>query len=92
MRDDDAGDMVIDYMWIDYAWSRVARDVDHRNLDDVMTAPTTSENLAKWVYGRLASDGDIASWRDKICAVRVSETDETWAEYQPAPYMTHPTA
>jgi len=55
---------------------------DHRDLNQVVDVPPTSENLAAhiaaWFAGNLESriPGHLVS-------VRVSETDSTWAHYTP---------
>lgn len=50
---------------------------DHRHLNDLMVTPPTAENLARlfwyWCVGR---------W-PQVIAVSVSETENTWARYQP---------
>jgi 6-pyruvoyltetrahydropterin/6-carboxytetrahydropterin synthase len=51
---------------------------DHRHLNDVMGDDlTTAEHLARHFY-----DWCKAKWPE-ISAVRVSETNTTWAEYRP---------
>ncbi|MGL1921128.1 MAG: 6-carboxytetrahydropterin synthase QueD [Hyphomicrobiales bacterium] len=51
---------------------------DHQYLNDVFgDTPTTSELLAKHFY-----DWSKQKWPE-VCAVRVSETAKTWAEYRP---------
>lgn len=56
--------------------------LDHRHLNDVLTCPPTSEGLARhlfdWCQANVAPD--LVA---KLSAVRVSETDTSWAEYQP---------
>lgn len=52
--------------------------IDHRNLNEIMEHDqTTAENFARFLYSRFAS-----RWPELI-AVRVSETDTTWACYSP---------
>ena len=57
--------------------SFVDEKLDHRNLNDVVPGVTSAENVARWLY-------DFASslWPE-VVAVRVSETQKTWAEYRP---------
>ena len=51
---------------------------DHQYLNDVMgDVQTTSEHLAKHFY-----DWAQAKW-PQVSAVRVAETQKTWAEYRP---------
>lgn len=52
-------------------------DFDHRHLNDVLTVPSTAENMARHFY-----DWCRARWPETV-AVRVSETPKTWAEYRP---------
>lgn len=51
---------------------------DHQNLNDIVhPMPTTAERLAEYFYWR---------WEPahpRLCAVRVSETPKTWAEFRP---------
>lgn len=51
--------------------------LDHRHLNDVLGSPqaTTAEALARWLF-----EWCRAEWPE-VVAVRVSETDKTWAEY-----------
>jgi 6-pyruvoyltetrahydropterin/6-carboxytetrahydropterin synthase len=53
---------------------------DHRHLNDVMSVPPTSENLAALLAGWIAANLEprIAG---TLRNVRVSETDSSWAEY-----------
>lgn len=57
---------------------------DHRNLDTVLDVPATSENLARhlydWCVEHLKLPGHVV-----VEKVRVSETQSTFAEYQPDP-------
>lgn len=54
--------------------------LDHRHLNDVLgnSKLTTAESLAMYLYAWC-----VARWPE-VSAVRVSETDKTWAEYRPA--------
>ena len=52
-------------------------DFDHRHLNDVLTVPSTAENMARHFF-----DWCRARWPE-TAAVRVSETPKTWAEYRP---------
>ncbi|CAM5719594.1 hypothetical protein SBADM41S_05942 [Streptomyces badius] len=52
--------------------------LDHRHLNDIIEDRNPSaENMAMWIYDQ---------WTERypeLSAVRVSETDKTWAEYRP---------
>lgn len=54
--------------------------LDHRNLDDVMEVPSTSEaiaqQLAEWFVANLEP-----TIPGELLSVRVSETPTSWAEY-----------
>lgn len=73
--------MVWDYaeLGIFKNWLEVT--LDHRNLNDLMMGATTAENLARHLYN-IARDlhPSIAAL---MSAVRVQETENTWAEYRP---------
>nr|WP_086937565.1 6-carboxytetrahydropterin synthase QueD [Thaumasiovibrio occultus] len=52
--------------------------IDHRHLNDVLCGDnTTAERLAKHFFEWCQS-----RWPE-VCAVAVSETPKTWAEYRP---------
>ena len=55
---------------------------DHRDLNDVVNFPPTSERLAHhlydWCVDHLALPVGVS-----VDAVRVSETPSTWAQYRP---------
>ncbi|WP_084965852.1 6-carboxytetrahydropterin synthase QueD [Thermoactinospora rubra] len=58
------------------------RDIyDHRHLNDVLDGPPTSERLAQTIYAWCEANLPVAHL---LHAVRVSETDATWAEYRRA--------
>lgn len=61
--------------WIDVS-------LDHRILNDIVPEEPTSENLAQWLFEifTLIMPDDIAF---KVTAVRVHETETSWAEYRP---------
>ncbi|RMC32042.1 6-carboxytetrahydropterin synthase QueD [Paracoccus alkanivorans] len=50
---------------------------DHRHLNEVLSGPSTAENIARHFY-----DWCKARWPE-TSAVKVSETSKTWAEYRP---------
>lgn len=65
---------------VDYGELKTLKDfldkhVDHRHLNDVFDFNPTAENLARHLF-RFCKD----RWK-QTCAVRVSETEKTWAEY-----------
>ncbi len=55
---------------------------DHRDLNEVLDVPPTSENLAAHVAAWVIDNLEPGIPGRLIC-VRVSETDSTWAEYTP---------
>lgn len=72
----DAG-FVEDYRDLDAFKEFLDRTFDHRHLNDIIPQPT-AERLAAYLYER--------AWplcMAKLVAVRVSETEKTWAEYRP---------
>ncbi|WP_433496784.1 6-pyruvoyl trahydropterin synthase family protein [Sphaerimonospora sp. CA-214678] len=52
---------------------------DHRHLNDVIDGQPTCERLAYTIYEWCAANLPVAHL---LHAVRVSETDSTWAEYR----------
>lgn len=60
---------------------------DHRDLTEVLDAPATSENLARHLFDWCAATLELPAGV-AVCAVRVSETASTWAEYSPEPDPT----
>lgn len=69
---------VRDYGDLDMLKTFIDEELDHRHLEDVMDAPTTAENLARFLY-----DFAHGLWPE-VMAMRVSETPKTWAEYRPS--------
>ena len=67
---------VVDYLALAPFKSYIDNELDHRHLNDVLPFPTSAENIAEhlflWAKER---------W-PQVVAVRVSETDKTWAEYR----------
>jgi 6-pyruvoyltetrahydropterin/6-carboxytetrahydropterin synthase len=55
---------------------------DHRDLNEALDVPPTSENLAAHVAAWFVANLEprIAG---RLVSVRVSETDSTWAQYTP---------
>lgn len=66
----DYGDLKPFKEWLD-------NNFDHRHLNEVVNFQPSAENLAEFFYGWCAN-----KWPQTV-AVRVSETDKTWAEYKP---------
>ncbi|WP_182883926.1 6-carboxytetrahydropterin synthase QueD [Microbispora sp. H10949] len=52
---------------------------DHRHLNDVLDVPPTSERLAQVIHAWCGTNLRVAPL---LYAVRVAETDSTWAEYR----------
>ncbi len=76
----DASGFVTDYGNLKPLEEYIKERLDHRHLNDVMGAPqlTTAEALARHIY-----DFCRPLWGSMILNVRVSETDKTWASYEP---------
>jgi 6-pyruvoyltetrahydropterin/6-carboxytetrahydropterin synthase len=73
---DDRG-FVVDYADISATWGPLLAELDHRCLNDVPgLEDPTAENLALWIFERLAASS-IGPW---MSAVRVAETESSWAE------------
>jgi 6-pyruvoyltetrahydropterin/6-carboxytetrahydropterin synthase len=73
----DAVGFVRDYRDLSALKDFLAREVDHKHLNDVSELQsTTAESICKWLF-----DWCAARWPETI-AVRVSETPKTWAEYR----------
>jgi len=69
---------VRDYRELSAFKNYIDDNLDHRHLNDVLGDDnTTAERLAKHLY-EWCSD----RWPE-VCAVSVSETPKTWAEYRP---------
>jgi 6-pyruvoyltetrahydropterin/6-carboxytetrahydropterin synthase len=75
---------VADFAELDPVKQHLAAVFDHQNLNEVIEAEPTSENLARilfdWSAAHVPLPGGVT-----IDAVRVSETPATWAEYRPEP-------
>jgi 6-pyruvoyltetrahydropterin/6-carboxytetrahydropterin synthase len=72
---DDVG-FVVDYRSLKCFRELIDSELDHRHLNDVIPGPTTAENLAAYLYRR------AREFWPEVAAVRVSETEKTWAEYR----------
>ncbi len=55
---------------------------DHRSLNDALDMPPTSEHLAAHLAGWFVRELEPLIC-GRLVAVRVSETDSSWAEYRP---------
>lgn len=69
---------VLDFAKLEPIREFINSEFDHRNLNDVLeTSFTTSEKIAQFLYARFSSQFKT------LVAVRVSETENTFAEYRP---------
>ena len=68
---------VVEYHDLAPIKSFIDDNLHHRNLNEVMPYPPTSENIARYLYDTFKPDFPALS------KVRVSETPRTWAEYDP---------
>lgn len=64
----DFGDLKLIRRWIDDA-------LDHRHLNDVLDFQPTAENLARHIFAK------FSTMYPQMAAVRVQETETSWAEY-----------
>jgi len=75
---------VVDFAGLDPLKVHLATDFDHRFLNDVVDVEPTSENFAKAIFDWCAAKLDLPCGA-YVEAVKVSETDNTWAEYRLRP-------
>ena len=68
---------VRDYHELSFLKAYIDEVFDHRHLNDVLSVPSTAENMARHFY-----DWCRARWPETL-AVKISETPKTWAEYRP---------
>ncbi|MGR9073195.1 MAG: 6-carboxytetrahydropterin synthase QueD [Gammaproteobacteria bacterium] len=68
---------VVDYNELSAFKKIIDDELDHRHLNDIVPGPATAENIAKYLYDRAK-----AIWPE-VCAVSISETPNTWAEFRP---------
>lgn len=68
---------VLDYHKLVMIKSYIDESLDHQHLNDVLSFNPTAENLAKHLF-------DVCKqfWPDLLQAVKVSETEKTWAKYE----------
>jgi 6-pyruvoyltetrahydropterin/6-carboxytetrahydropterin synthase len=65
---------VVDYARLSQAWKPLYDAIDHGCLDDLMQ-PSTSENLAQWIFVRMKKKVK------QVCRVVVNETATAGCEY-----------
>ena len=66
---------IVDYYELEPVKKFIGEAFDHRNLNDVLTVPTTAENIARFLYDK------FKPLFPTLRMMRVSETPKTWAEY-----------
>lgn len=81
-HDLDEDGFVVDYGELSSLKEYIDSYIDHRHLNDVFQGPagTTAENLARSIYYMFCDD---PTWGEFLVAVRVSETENSWATYWP---------
>ena len=72
---DDTG-FIVDFGQLKPIKEYIDNTFDHRHLNDVLAFNPTAENMAYFMYGLFKSMFPM------VCAVRVKETDTSWAEYR----------
>ena len=72
----DRHSFVVDYGELSALADYIDRELDHRNLNDALSVPTTAENIARHLFYWC-----VKRWPQTV-AVRVSETPKTYAEYR----------
>lgn len=78
-----ADHFILDFNKLDEIVYPVILLLDHHDLNKLLAYPTTSENIAWWLFNRI--NHDLQEFcGESISAVRVSETPKTWAEYRPS--------
>jgi 6-pyruvoyltetrahydropterin/6-carboxytetrahydropterin synthase len=73
---------VTDFATLDALAAYLRDRFDHRDLNDVVDAAPTSENLARLLYDWCAANLDLPTGVT-VASIRVSETASTFAEYAP---------
>jgi 6-pyruvoyltetrahydropterin/6-carboxytetrahydropterin synthase len=73
---DSRGFCAIDYRDLEPFKDYLNSTFDHKFLNDVLDFPTTAENLALYLYNR------VATFVPAVVEVRVSETAKTWAIFR----------
>lgn len=77
---DERGFAFVDYRELDPFKKALDEKLDHQDLNAVLDFQTTAERLARYLY-KLACTVLPHPVAVRLKAVRVSETDKTWAEY-----------
>ena len=68
---------VKDYKSLNFVKRLIDEMMDHQHLNDRMSAPPTSENIARFLYDLLKPD------LSELYAVEISETPQTSCVYEP---------
>jgi len=76
----DAYGMVVDFCEL----KRIVRELDHRNLNEIVNQPTT-ERIAAHIADKINNE---MGTRAQVCAVRIVEDEGNVAEYFPPSTMT----
>ncbi|MGB5160736.1 MAG: 6-carboxytetrahydropterin synthase [Thermoanaerobaculia bacterium] len=67
---------VVDYAELEPIKTFINENLDHLNLNDVLTEATTAENIARFLYEKFKPVFPA------LAKMRVSESPRTWAEYE----------
>lgn len=73
----DATGFVVDFGELSSIKQYIADVLDHRHLNKIFDFNPTAENMAREMFIRWVA------WFPQIVAIRVRETDSSWAEYRP---------
>jgi 6-pyruvoyltetrahydropterin/6-carboxytetrahydropterin synthase len=76
----DGAGFVADYSELDRLGDYLDAELDHRDLNDVLSVPPSCENIARCLHDWCR---DNLKHGHLVTAVRVSESPATWAEYAP---------
>jgi 6-pyruvoyltetrahydropterin/6-carboxytetrahydropterin synthase len=83
IRLDEVG-FVLDYRALDVFKTWLDENCDHYHLNETFSCNPTAENLAASFYDKVLGIIVVNKWRQDIqLRVDVSETDKTWASYEP---------
>lgn len=81
---------VVDYADIHAMWEPIFETIDHRVLNDIpgLEVPST-ENLAAWMFERIASDKRKQLHGVRLCLakIRIKESTTTWCELSMREWM-----
>lgn len=72
----DSSGFVVDFAEIEQVVSPIVTRLDHRNLNDVFDFPTTSENIAAWIFH------EIRKQLPSVIRVTLYETAETCVSFE----------